>query len=937
MRIIKPLILSLLLLIITTLSAQPSQNVPVDPKVRYGKLPNGLTYYIRANNLPKNRAEFYIAQNVGAILENDDQNGLAHFLEHMAFNGTKNYPGKGIINYLETIGVKFGTNINAYTSLDETVYNLSDVPTTRESIIDSALLVLHDWSGFISLEGSEIDSERGVIREEWRTGAGSERRMWKEANKQKYPNSQYSKRDIIGDTAVINNFAYKTIRDFYQKWYRPDLQAILIVGDVDVDKVEAKIKTMFADIPAKANTGERPIYEIQNNIEPIISYVKDPEAKYTRIDMEYKHDVMPAEMKLSINGYMVGVINQLISTMMANRFEEITQQANAPFVAGFAGYSDIVKSKDAFQMIAMPHEGREMEGLKALLLEAEKVKRFGFTNSELERAKINLLKQIETAYNDRENQKNNSLVREYVRHFLDNEVIPGIEWEYQTLQMILPKLNAVNVNQMAKRYVTDENLIVSFQSPEKEAVKIPTKEEVLAAIVDSKNAKLEAKAEEDMNKPLIEKAPKAGKIKKATKNEAYGTTEWVLNNGVKVIIKPTKFKQDEILLSAFSEGGSSKVKNIADVYSALVAAGVVANNGLATYNSIELGKMLTGKIANVNPNIATYEEGFTGNSSVKDFETMMQLVYLYFTAPRKDDNAFSAMMNMYKASLANAATDPRRSFSDSVSVMLSNHHPRTVLMDLAALDKISQDKALEIYKERFAVPADFTFVFVGSIDPENADVQKAITTYLGGLKSKKGGEKFTDLQIRKPQGKVNNTFAREMKINKASNFILYSAKMPYTVQNRTVMTAIGSVLNMRYLESIREKEGGSYGVGVRGSLSNTPISEATLMMQFDTDPEKQARLLGIIHAEVAEIVKNGPRADDLQKVKENLLKKHTEDIENNNWWQASVVRFYQDKIDLLKDYKSSVEALNPELVQKTLKSIIEQGNVLEVVMKPEVK
>jgi len=937
MRISKPFIFSLLLLLVTALHAQPTQQVPMDPKVRYGKLPNGLTYYIRANNLPKNRAEFYIAQNVGAILENDDQNGLAHFLEHMAFNGTKNYPGKGIINYLETIGVKFGTNINAYTSLDETVYNLSDVPTTRESIIDSALLVLHDWSGFISLEGKEIDAERGVIREEWRTGAGSERRMWKEANKQKYPGSQYAKRDVIGDTAVINNFAHKTIRDFYQKWYRPDLQAILVVGDVDVDKVEAKIKTMFADIPAKANAGERPIYEIQNNIEPIISYVKDPEAKFTRIDLEYKHDVMPADMRLSFNGYMVGVVNQLISAMLSERFEEITQQANAPFVAGFAGYSDIVKSKDAFQLIAIPNEGRELEGLKALLLEAEKVKRFGFTNSELERAKTNLLKGVETAYNDRENQKNNALVREYVRNFLDSEPIPGIEWEYQTLQMILPKLNAVNVNQMAKQYVTDENLIVSFQSPEKAAVKIPTKEEVIAAIADSKNAKLEAKAEENVNKPLIEKAPAAGKIKKISKNAAYGTTEWVLNNGIKVVIKPTKFKEDEVLMSAFSEGGSSKVKSNADAYSALVAAGVVANNGLANYSSVELGKLLTGKIANVNPNIALYEEGFTGSSSVKDFETMMQLVYLYFTAPRKDDNAFGAMMNMYKASLANAATDPRKAFSDSISMMMSNRHPRTVLMNLAALDKINQDKALEIYKDRFAVPADFTFVFVGNINPENADVQKAITTYLGGLKSKKGGEKFTDLQIRKPQGKVNNTFAREMKVNKASNFILYSAKMPYSVQNRTVMNAIGSVLNMRYLESIREKEGGSYGVGVRGSLSNTPISEATLMMQFDTDPEKQARLLGIIHAEVDEIVKNGPRADDLQKVKENLLKKYTEDIENNNWWQASVVRFYQDKIDLLKDYKASVEALSPELIQKTLKSIVEQGNVIEVVMKPEVK
>lgn len=937
MRIIKSLILGLLLVIMTSISAQQAPKVPIDAKVRYGKLDNGLTYYIRANKQPKERAEFYIAQNVGAIMENDDQNGLAHFLEHMAFNGTKNYSGKGIINYLESIGVKFGANINAYTSLDETVYNLSDVPTTRESIIDSALLVLHDWSSFISLEGKEIDSERGVIREEWRTGAGSERRMWKESNKQKYPGSQYAKRDVIGDTAVINNFTHKTIRDFYQKWYRPDLQAILIVGDVDVDKVEARIKTMFADIPAKSNAGERPIYEITNNVEPIISYVKDPEARYTRIELEYKHDKIPAEIKLSLNGYAIGIINQLISTMIGNRFDEITQQANAPFVAGFAGYGELVKSKDAFQMIAIPNEGREMEGLKALLLEAEKIKRFGFTNSELERAKTDLLKNIENAYNDRDNQKNNSLVREYVRHFLDNEVIPGIEWEYQNLKMILPNLSAISINQLAKQYITEDNLIVSFMSPDKASVKLPAKEDVLVSIADTKNEKLEAKAEEDMNKPLIEKAPVAGKIKKAVKNETYGTTELTLNNGIKVILKPTKFKKDEILMSAFSAGGTSKVKDNADIYSATLAANVVSNNGLANYNSIELSKLLTGKIANVNPNIATYEEGFTGNSSVKDFETMLQLVYLYFTATRKDDNAFGALINMYKASLANAATDPRKAFSDSVTMMMNNRHPRTAIMSAEVIDKINQDKAFEIFKDRFAIPADFTFVFVGNVDPENDTIKNVIATYLGGLQSKKTCEKYTDLKIRKPQGKVTNSFARSMKINKASNFILYSGKMKYSVQNRTTMTAIGSILNMRYLESIREKEGGSYGVGVRGSLSNTPVSEATLLMQFDTDPEKQEKLMAIIHSEVAEILKNGPKADDLQKVKENMLKKYTEDIETNNWWQASVVRYYQDKVDLLKDYKVSVEALSPELIQKTLKSLVDQGNVMEVVMKPEIK
>ena len=926
--------LCFMILLALNAGAQQVQPLPIDPKVRFGKLDNGLTYYIRANKEPKQRADFYIAQNVGAILENDSQNGLAHFLEHMAFNGTKNFPGKGVINYLEKIGVKFGADVNAHTSLDETVYNLSDVPTVRDGIVDSALLVLHDWSSFISLEDTEIDAERGVIREEWRQGAGADRRMWKESNKLKYPGSQYAIRDVIGDTAIINNFDHATIRDFYKKWYRPDLQAILIVGDVDVDKVEAKIKSLFTDIPKKENEAERIVYPIADNQKPIISVVKDKEARMTRIELEYKHDKLPENIKLSMNGYAFNTINGLISTMIGNRFEEITQQADAPFVGAYANYGELVKSKDAFQLLAIPKEGQELTGLNALLLEAEKIKRFGFTNSELERAKTDFIKTVEKSYNERDNQKNNNLIEEYVRNFLNQESIPGIEWEYQTLQAMLPQLKLEMVNQVAKSYVTDTNMIVSIMAPDKEAVKIPSEDQIRVAIDNSKKAELTAKAEEKSNRPLIDKAPKAGKVAKVSENKSLGTTEWTLSNGVKVVFKPTTFKKDEILLSAFSQGGISKVTNPADLPSAMLAASIVSNNGLGQYNQIELNKILTGKIASVSPQIGAYDEGMNGSSSVKDFETMLQLVYLNFTAPRKDDNAFKAMMNGYRASLANAASDPRKAFSDTVNIMVTNHSPRTVLLGLKTLDLIDQDKALAIYKERFALPADFTFIFTGNVDPANDSIKNAIVTYLGGLKSKKETEKFTDNNIRKPKGKVNNIFEKEMKIKKASNFILYSGSMPYTINNRTAMTAIGSILSIRYLESIREKEGGSYGVGVRGSINNTPIEEATLMMQFDTDPLKQAKLISIIYSEVDEIVAKGPRVDDLQKVKENMLKKYTEDLAENGWWQSAVQRFYQDKLNLVDDYKASVEALTPEVIQSTLKNIVSQGNVLEVVMKP---
>lgn len=929
------LLIALTLLSLSSFSQQQFQPLPIDPKVRYGKLENGLTYYIRANQEPKQRADFYIVQNVGAILEEDHQNGLAHFLEHMAFNGTVHFPEKKIIDYFESIGVKFGQNINAYTSLDETVYHLSNVPTIRESIIDSALLVLHDWSHFILLEDDEIEAERGVILEEWRQGQNAYRRMWAESNKKKFPGSQYAKRDIIGDTAVIKNFKPDELREYYNKWYRPDLQAIIIVGDVDVDKVEAKIKELFTDIKKNENVPERPIYPIFDNEEPIISIVTDPEAPQTQIELDYKHNKLPAEIKLSMNGYVIELINSLISNIMQDRFDEITMKPDAPFVAGYANYGELVKSKDAFQLIVIPKEGQELEGLEALLLEAEKIKRFGFVNSEMERAKANLIKQVEKRYNERENLKNSEFVKEYTGHFLNNEPIPGIEWEYQTLQMILPQVNVDMVNQLAKSYVTDTNMIVSIMAPEKEAVKIPTEEQIRQLIKNTKTVELAPKVDEQINKPLIGQVPKAGKIKKVTKNSTLGTTEWLLSNGVKVIWKPTKFKKDEILLNAYSIGGLAKITNNEDLISGAFASEIVSNNGLAEFSQIDLKKLLTGKIVSVRPYISSYEEGFSGNSSVSDFETMLQLIYLHFTALRKDNDAFTALMNTYKAILSNSEKNPNKAFSDSITVMLRDHHPRTILLNLNTIEKVNQDKALSIFAERFANPADFTFIFTGNIDPQNESLKKLICTYLGGLRTINMKETFTDDQIRKPKGRVNNHFTKEMKVKKASNFIAHHGQMPFNLQNRTAMSAIGNILNIRYLESVREKEGGSYGVGVRGSLDNKPIEEAMLIIQFDTDPEKQPKMMSIIYDEISNIIKNGPRKDDVQKVKETMLKKYAEDVENNGWWQNAIYLYYQDHLNLVTDYKSSVEEITPLFIQTTLKKLVDQNNVIEVVMMPK--
>ena len=916
------------------LQAQNSPKIPIDTQIRYGKLENGLTYYIRANKEPKQRAEFYIAQNVGAILENDNQNGLAHFLEHMAFNGTKHFPGKGIINYLEKNGVKFGQNINAYTSLDETVYNLSDVPTTRDGIIDSALLILHDWSSYISLESPEIDAERGVILEEWRTGAGPERRMWKESNKLKYKGSQYAIRDVIGDTAIIKHFSHQTIRDFYQKWYRPDLQAILIVGDIDVDAIENKIKTLFTGIPKQINPAERIVYKIPENGDPIIAIVQDSEARITQIEFEYKQDILPLDVKSSKEGYTIGICNSLISNMIGNRFDEITQQSNAPFVQAMGYYGELVKTKDAFQFAAIPKEGKEIEGLNALALEIEKIKRFGFTQSEFDRSKANLLLQIKTAYNEKDKQDNNTLVREYVRHFTSNEVIPGIEWEYIAIQALLPKLLLTTVNDMAKSYITDSNLIVTILAPTKETVKLPNNDQIISALKNAKAAQITPIKDEINNKKLIEKNPKKGHIKKQSRNTVLGTIEWKLNNGVKVIIKPTKYKNDQIILQAYSDGGFSKLSNKDDLMSASFSTTITANNGIGDFTLIELEKLLAGKSVSVTPYINEFEEGFSGNSSVSDFNTMLQLLYLNFTSPRNDDDAFEALMNLYRAGLANTSTDPKKIFSDSISVTVSNHSPRTMIVNLETIKKVDQFKALTIFKERFSNPADFTFVFTGNINTKDKNFKKAICTYLGGLPTNKSQENVSDNGIRKPTGIVKNYFSKTMQIAKASNFILYSGAMPYNIKNKVVMNVVGDILNLRYTESIREKEGGSYGVSVRAGLTNNPLNEATITMRFDTEPDKQGKLMSIIHAEVEKIIVDGPRSEDLQKVKENLLKKHQENLNENNWWSNAITSFYHNKLNYIADYEIAIKELSVSDIQNSLKSLVKQGNIIEVVMKP---
>ena len=929
----KKLILSTLVLVLSLVAiAQQPQILPIDSAVRMGKLENGLTYYIRHNEYPKQRAEFHIAQAVGAILEEDHQNGLAHFLEHMAFNGTEHFAGKGIIEYFESIGVNFGGNINAYTSLDETVYRLSEVPTVREGIIDSALLVMHDWACGLLLLEDEIDNERGVIREEWRTGMGASRRMWKHSNMLKYPGSQYAKRDVIGDTAVINNFEYDALRDYYKKWYGPDNQAIIVVGDIDVDQIEQKIKTLWADVPARENRGERPLYSVDDNETPIVAIVKDKEAQNTRIELEFKKGKLPKEFRGTDAAYVQAGMLDLICDMLNNRFQDLSVDPNATFVGAGSFYGETVKEKDAFTAVYIAKQGQETQAYKDLLTQLEKMRRYGFTTSELERVKKEWLSYYEKAYNERGTVRNISRAQECIRHYLDGAPMTGEEWEYQMIQQILPMVNVDMLNQVAQQLVTDENLIIAFQAPI-EAV-LPTEAEAVEMLAAVKNEKIEAPVEEAIRENLVETAPKAGKIKKTTYNETLGTTEWTLSNGVRVIIKPTEFKQDEILFSAFSKGGQSLVST-EDLVSAALATNVVSVSGIADMTMTDLQKALTGKNVSYSPSINANTESVDGGSTVKDLETLLQLNYLYFTAPRRDEDAYAMLMSILESQLANRDKNPKSAFSDSIKMMSSNNSPRAIIMNTETLKKANMDKALEIYKARFANPADFVFTFVGNVNPEDKAFQKIVCTWLGGLKTSKKKESVQNHGVYAPKGINKNYFTRQMETKTASNRIQYTSyDMPYTLANDLNMEMIGRILSTRYLESIREREGGSYGVGCSGTMDIIPVPCARLIMQFDTDPEKQEKLMGIIHEEVNTIVANGPLEKDLQKEKESMLKDFEEDLEKNNYWDTVLYMYYMYGIDYIADYKAAVEAITAETVQETLKKLVAAGNVFEVVMLP---
>ena len=877
--------------------------IPVDKDVRIGHLDNGLTYYIRHNALPEHRVEFHIAQKVGSILEEPQQRGLAHFLEHMAFNGTKNFPGDekglGIVQWCETKGIKFGVNLNAYTSVDQTVYRISNVPTDDQSVVDSCLLILHDWSNAVLLSDKEIDKERGVIHEEWRSRNSGIMRLYTEAQAVMYPGDKYADCMPIGS----------------------------------IDQMEAKIKSVFADVKKPVNPAKRVYYPVADNQEPLVYIGKDKEIDDPTIEIYFKQDPTPDSIKGNMAYLLQQYMLSMTTSMLNSRLNELRQSANPPFIYAGCYYGNyfLAQTKDAFTLsISSKAEGIN-EALKAGLTELERVRRYGFTESEYERARANYLQRLESAYNEREKTKNDSYVNEYINHFLMAEPIPGIEFEYTTMNQIAPNIPVMAINQAIQQggLLPDNNQVVFIAAPEKEGIVCPTKEEVVAQLKGMKDLKVEAYVDKVSNEPLMKEAPKGGKIVSENTNAIYGTTELTLSNGVKVYIKKTDFKADEIQMKGVSLGGTSLFPDN-DKLEMSYLNSVIQAGGLGNFSKVDLTKMLAGKKVSVNAAVGANTEGITGSCSPKDFETMMQLTYLSFTAPRKDMDAFASLKSRIKAQLESAESNPLSSINDTIQKMMYGYHPRYFSMKPEMVDQINYDRIIEMYKDRFADASDFRFFLVGNVDIEK--VKPLIEQYLGALPSTGRKETFRDNHMDIAKGMLENTYAKEQQTPMATVFMLYSGKCKYDLKDNLLMSFLTQALDMVYTEEVREKEGGTYGVSSYGQLSKHPNEKFMLQIVYQTDPAKKDHLNGIIDAQMKKMASEGPTEEHLQKIKEYMLKKYKDNQKENGYWLNNLDEYFYTGVDYTQGYEEAVNSITVKDVQKFAADLVNQGNKITVVM-----
>ena len=918
------------------------QKLIIDPEIRHGKLSNGLTYYIRHNEMPKERAEFYIVHNVGSMQEEENQRGLAHFLEHMAFNGSKNFPSKnGIQEYTESIGMRMGENMNAYTGFDETVYMLMNVPVTRQGIIDSCLLILHDWSSFLLLDDDAIEKERGVVREEWRTTRTAQMRMWEQQLPKMFPDSKYGARLPIGSIDVINNFKKEDLEAYYKKWYRPDLQAVVVVGDIDVDKIEEKIKSMFADIPAPANPQPKQLSLVPDNDKSLVSIAKDKEMSNTILNIYYKHDRLPDVLKGTMADFITSYTKSVISIIMSERFSEIVQRSNPPFIAAYANDGDyfISKTKDAWTSTAVVKPGELDRALQALVAETERVKKFGFTEAEYDRAKDNILKAYESAYKDRDKHENSAFAEEYVRNFTDGEYVPGIDVEYKLIKHIVPDFPLEGINSYVSKLFNEDdeeyNVVIGLTGPDKEGVVYPSENELRAMFRAASKAVVVANEDEVVSKILIPELPKPGKIVSEKEDPLFGgTTLYTLSNGVRVAVKQTKYKEDQILMTATSPGGTTMFKDDKDIWNLKAINNAIMLGGLGDFSATNLRKALSGKSVMCSVGVGVSNENFNGSVSPSNLQTLFELIYLQFTGMRIDDDAYASFKERTKSDLDNKYLNPMIAFSDTLTELAYNYHPRNSRMKSSDFDKIDYHRMIDMYKERYADASDFIFTFVGNVDKDS--IRPLLEQYLATLPSLNRIEKADESQITPfSKGKIKKHFPKKLETPKSSVGLMYTGKMPYNLKNIITTQLIGHILDLVYMEKVREDRSASYNIQSFVRLYDFPKGSATLQIYFDTNPEQQDNIINIVKSELERIAKEGPRQTDLDKSRLNIFKGRREIMQQNNFWLNVINEYYYRNFDAYTDYDATLDSITVEDIKSYTKEFLDQGNEIEVVMYPE--
>ncbi len=905
--------------------------IPTDPQITVGKFGNGLTYYIRTNHKPEHRAALRLAVNAGSILEEEDQRGLAHLVEHMAFNGTAHFPKMAIVDFMQSIGMRFGAHVNAYTSFDETVYQL-EVPTDKPEVLDKAFLILEDWAHNVSFDPAEIAKERGVVMEEWRLGLGAGRRIQDKQLPVLLKDSRYAVRLPIGKPEVIQNAKPERLTQFYHDWYRPDLMAVVAVGDFDKAAIEGMIRSHFSPLQNPKGEKKRTFYPVPDHAGTLYTITSDKELPSASVQVVSK---LPVQDQTTIGDYRRQIVERLFSIMLNARFNEIIQKPNAPFLQAGAFQTHFVRTEDARILSAGVKEDGIERGLDAVLTEAERVSRFGFTQTELDRARTSMARSLERAVAERDTQDSGNLAAEYIRNFLEAEPAPGILYENELYKRFLPGVRLAEVNALAKAWTPNRNRVVAASLPDKPGLPVPTESRLTTIMATAADKELTAYVDTVASAPLLATPPTPGTIVKTETKDAYGITEWDLSNGVKVVLKPTTFKQDEVLFRATSPGGTSLASD-ADFVAASTADRVVAAGGLGKLSATDLRKVLTGKVANVNPFISEINEGLTGSGSPKDLETLFQLAYLRFTEPRADPTVFEAMTSQMKAALANQAVTPGFALSQALVSTLYQNHPRRQLMTPARVDQMNLDKSMAFYKDRFADASGFTFTFVGSFTLDT--MKPLVEQYLASLPALHRQEHWKDVGVRPVTGVVKKTVEKGIE-PKSQTIMIFTGPCEYNQENRIAIGAMGQVLTNRLRETLREDLGGTYSVSVSPRCSKFPRQEYEVEIAFGSSPDRVDELVRAVLQQIDAFKTQGPTPQQVADVKETLLRDLETNRTSNGFYLTNIAGRYETGEDLaslfhLQDYYNRI---TPAMLQEAARTYLNTNNYVDVELFPEKK